>query len=131
MHTRHSDHQRKAPRSSGHPQPSNSVPSQILARALNEQIYARRNSFTKSDIEIMCECERRDCSKRLRISMESYEAIRKSPIRFVTSSGHASADERVIEEQKQFVVVEKTGVSARAAIRLDPRPRRDDYRPAA
>ena len=109
----------------------NSLPSQILAREVNEQINVRHNSFGKSDreIEIVCECERRSCSKHLRISRERYEVVREFPTRFVMKPDHSVADdERVVEQYDRFVVVEKIGPSARVAIFLDPRKRRTGYR---
>jgi hypothetical protein len=104
-----------------------SVPSQLLFREANEQIYLRRSSTAGSDgsVEIICECERRGCVRTLRLSPERYEAVRRFPTRFVMRPGHSTdEDERIVEQHGDFVVVEKTGPSAQIAIRLDPRNRR-------
>jgi hypothetical protein len=65
-------------------------------------------------LEIVCECARRNCSKRFRISPKRYEAVRQFPTRFAMKPGHsADEDERIVEEHEEFVVVEKTGPVAR------------------
>ena len=122
-----SDQLKQRPLVTGRQPESNSVPSQLLFREVNEQISLRLDSFGRADaeIEVVCECERPSCSKGLRFSLEQYEAIRLFPTRFVMNHGHSTAeDERVVEEHDGFVVVEKTGSSAQIAIRLDPRRHR-------
>jgi hypothetical protein len=77
-----------------------------------------------SEIDIVCECDRRTCSNGLRLSLERYDAVRQFPTRFVMTPGHSHPDdERIVEQHDEFVVVENTGPVAGIAIRLDPRKR--------
>ena len=111
-----------------------SVPSQLLFREVNEQLFLRRDPSVTDDseIEVVCECERRSCITGVRLSVKEYEAIRRFPTRFLMRLGHSSfEDERVVEDHDGFVVVEKTGPSAQVAIRLDPRKRRQEASRAA
>jgi len=106
----------------------------MLARDLNDQTYLRGDLGCDNarEIEIACECERRNCPRRLRISRERYNALRQFPTRFVMKPGHPADDnERVIDQQDGFVIVEKTGPPALIAIRLDPRKRRQNARLAS
>jgi hypothetical protein len=101
-----------------------SLPSQMLTRAWNEQSYrsglARAGS--SRELELICECERQPCPRRIRLDVERYELVRQFPTRFLLRPGHETADdERVVDQQTGYVVVEKTGPSALTAIRLDPR----------
>ena len=91
----------------------------------DEQIYLRHApGEPHTEIDIVCECDRRTCSNGLRLSLERYDAIRQFPTRFVITPGHSHPDdERIAEEHGEFVVVEKTGPVTGIAIRLDPRKR--------
>lgn len=100
------------------------VPSQLLFRELNEEI-AQRRPRRGEVIEAVCECERRGCTRGVRLSAEEYEAIRRFPTRFLMRRGHACDDgERVVEAHEGYDVIEKTGPAALVAIRLDPRRQR-------
>jgi hypothetical protein len=118
------------PRRSAVPTPPRSirVPSQLLFRALNEEIALRQGSLGAGDeheIDVVCECESRNCAKGLRLALGRYEAVRRFPTRFVMMRGHSSAtDERIVADDAGIVVVEKIGPEAQVAIRLDPRRRR-------
>ena len=105
---------------------SNGVPNELLFREVNEQI-ARRGSppdGNPGEIEIVCECGRRACEQRTLLPLSRYEAIRRFPTRFIQVCGQSAGDELAVEHGDGFVVVEKTGPSARIALRLDPRNRR-------
>lgn len=129
--TRHSDRLQYGPLLPYGDQRAGGVPNQLLFRELNEQLLARRAS-AGGKVDVVCECEHRGCSERISIALDRYEAIRRFPTRFVVAPGHwAGGDERVVEERDGFSVVEKTGPSARIAIRLDPRSRTPGVRPAA
>jgi hypothetical protein len=101
---------------------SGGVRGQLLFRRLNEQI--RSLADLDAEFDLVCECTDGDCFERLTVSVEDYEAIRRFPTRFVVKPGHAADQvERVVEETASFLVVEKIGADAAAAIRLDPRRR--------
>ena len=97
--------------------------SQVLFRQLNEQIGSLADIFGDGkDFDLVCECTNGGCFERLAVSREAYEAIRRFPTRFVVKAGHAAHDvERVVEETREYLVVEKVGSDAGSAIRLDPR----------
>ena len=132
--TSYSDHLRHSPFAPPHLRRSNVVPNQLLFRELNEEVSLRRDPAGGGggEFEAVCECEHRNCSELISLTRDRYEAIRRFPTRFVVRPGHWSpGDERVVEQHEGFAVVEKTGASARIAIHLDPRARRQDSRPAA
>jgi hypothetical protein len=99
---------------------------QSLFREVNEQIVAMVEEPSDGrELELVCECSSPSCLATYQISVADYEAVRRFPTRFIVKPGHVSLDsERVVEEGLGFVVVEKRGPGALAAIRLDPRRRR-------
>jgi hypothetical protein len=104
-----------------------SVPNELLFREVNEHSYRRPGWLDGKhrEIEVICECGRRGCLQFLRITAERYEAIRAFPTRFVMEPDHPlAADERIVESDEAFVVVEKTGRAARVAVHADPRKQR-------
>jgi hypothetical protein len=106
--------------------PHANVPGELLFREVNEQIAIRRCSAggELGDLELVCECERVSCARRLHLSLAQYEAVRRFPTRFVLVPGHAAlSHDRVVAEFRGFIVVEKTGPTTQLAIRLDPRRR--------
>jgi hypothetical protein len=73
-------------------------------------------------VAALCECGNPDCSERIEITEEEYEAVRRFPTRFLVRPGHHHPqDERVVETHPGYAVTEKFGESARTAIQLDPR----------
>jgi hypothetical protein len=95
-------------------------------REVNEQIHRLRRRWNgdTQECEIFCECGDSDCLGALRISYDSYEAVRRSPTRFILLSGHESdGHDHVVEDGESHVIVEKIGAGAEAAVRLDPRQR--------
>jgi hypothetical protein len=99
---------------------------QSLFREVNERITDLAESFDLGEeIEILCECGYDSCTERIRLSEAEYGRLRLIPTHFAVVSGHEIPGvERVVEENPRFVVVEKFGESAAAAIKLDPRRRR-------
>jgi hypothetical protein len=83
--------------------------SQLLCRRINEHIVEISRSVRfASAIDIVCECATPGCFELIRIAPSDYDAVRRFPARFLVKPGHASDDERVIDEHRRFVVVEKT-----------------------
>ena len=111
---------------------SSGLSNQLRSRELNEQLYRERALLgEEGGFEVRCECQRRECSRRLQLARAEYDAVRCFPTRFVLKPGHSLFPaERVVEDHGRFVVVEHAGPTARAAIRLDPR-RRHEHAPAA
>jgi hypothetical protein len=98
---------------------------QALFREVNERIEELAETFDlKDELTILCECGLH-CDERIALREDDYERLRRIPTHFAVRPGHEIPDvERVVERHDGFVVVEKFGESAKAAIRLDPRRRR-------
>jgi hypothetical protein len=97
---------------------------QAIMREVNEQIHrlGRRWNGDTKECEIYCECGDSECLKPLRIAYDSYEAVRRSPTRFILLTGHeALGHDHVVEHGDRHVIIEKIGPGAEAAVRLDPR----------
>ncbi len=100
---------------------------EALFRQINEQIQvtASRLGAGEADphaYEYLCECSRRECMSRVRMSLQEYEEIRRSPIRFCIVDGHDLPEiERVVEERDGYVVIEKEDEAADVVAALDPR----------
>lgn len=100
---------------------------QALFREVNERIDELAESFDlRDEVPILCECASTGCNERIVLTQTEYENLRRIPTHFAVLPGHdIPAVERVIEQNPRFIVVEKFGESAIAAIKLDPRRRSD------
>ncbi len=98
---------------------------QALFREVNDRIEELAERFDLTDeLTILCECGSGRCDERIALRGDQYEQLRRLPTHFAVRPGHEVADvERVVERHDEFVVVEKFGEGAKAAIRLDPRRR--------
>jgi hypothetical protein len=93
---------------------------QALWREVNERI--RAVAETSARREFLCECADLDCTQTLNLTVAEYERIRSSGVRFPIASGHDFPEvENVVEENDGYVVVQKIGIAAEEAERLDPR----------
>src|SRR5205085_1110819 len=85
-----------------------------------ERVVARRRG--RQRYEFLCECADAGCTERIELRPDEYEWVRSKPTRFVLARGHAAPDiEHVVEVEKTHIVVEKLGLAATVAARLDPR----------
>jgi hypothetical protein len=98
---------------------------QSLFREVNERIEELAETFDlKDELMILCECGSPECDEKIALGDGGYEELRLVPTHFAVAPGHEiPALERVVERHDGFVIVEKFGESAKAAIRLDPRRR--------
>jgi hypothetical protein len=97
---------------------------QLVWRELNEAIRQIADTFgVDEDVEVVCECERADCSAFLSVAPQDYETVRRFPTRFLIRAEHVGPDERIVQETALYIVVEKIGPSAETAILRDPRKR--------
>jgi hypothetical protein len=95
---------------------------QALAREVNERI--EEVSGAAFQPEFICECADTGCTESMNMSLAEYEAVRASSTRFPVLPGHEVDDiERVVEQNERYAIVEKVGVAAEVASRLDPRQR--------
>jgi hypothetical protein len=93
---------------------------QALWREVNERI--RAVAETSARTEFLCECADLDCTETLNLTVAEYERIRSSGVRFPIAIGHDFPEvENVAEENEGYVVVEKIGLAAAEAEKLDPR----------
>jgi hypothetical protein len=97
---------------------------QSLFRTVNEQIESTNERFgvVSEQLELVCECAAEECTERLTLTLAEYEEVRRVPTHFVVQAGHVYPEfERVVEEVKGYVVVEKLGEAAAEARMLDRR----------
>jgi hypothetical protein len=93
-------------------------------RELNERLedQAARRAEGKGSFEIVCECDKEECTARIRISFADYEAVRESPSAFIVLTGHADLTcERIVTTVPGYEVVEKFGPAGMVAEHEDPR----------
>ena len=69
----------------------------------------------------LCECEDPACTKVIELTREEYEAVRAHPKRFAMVGGHQEDDDRVIDEQDCFTIIEKTGEEGDLVAERNPR----------
>lgn len=81
---------------------------QIVRRAINERVRELSRHYAAGrDVEFVCECARPGCLEVVSLSPASYEQIRRSPTRFLTTPGHA--DDAHARARSHQVVVEQAG----------------------
>jgi hypothetical protein len=100
--------------------------------ANNEATFRRANEglekkaaelgFGAARTPYLCECEDPACTKVIELTREEYEAVRAHPKRFVMVPDHQEDDDRVIEEQSGFTIIEKSGEEGDLVAERDPRP---------
>jgi len=77
---------------------------------VNDEIARLRDSSAFG--EYMCECGPKTCAVAITISSEEFEAIRRESGCFVVRHGRRlREDDRVVEENHRYRVVEKTGAA--------------------
>jgi|tagenome__1003787_1003787.scaffolds.fasta_scaffold20293641_2 hypothetical protein len=103
---------------------------QSLFREVNERIDELVENFDlRDELPILCECGTTDCNERIVLTQTEYDSLRLIPTHFAVLPGHdIPGVERVVEQNERFLIVEKFGESAKAAIRLDPRRRHSEQR---
>jgi hypothetical protein len=94
-------------------------------RELNETLQEKAVEFelAGSRTPYLCECDDERCTRVVLLTGEEYEQVRAGPRTFVLVPGHQAADDRVIREGPEYVVVEKTGEKGALVDERYPRPR--------
>jgi hypothetical protein len=92
-------------------------------RELNEKLEQRAEELDLADTRTpyLCECDEERCTKVVLLARDEYEAVRAHPRTFVLVSGHQAPDDRVRREDRDYVIVEKTGEKANIVEQRDPR----------
>ena len=99
--------------------------------AVNEGLFRNANERTaqweevrESDEPVLyvCECANPDCRRRVRLSKEDYERVRRNSRHFSIVPGHQITDtETVIEDNGDWLVVEKNQDVAETVRSMDQR----------
>jgi hypothetical protein len=82
-------------------------------KQLNEKVERLvRETYTEEEaaegVGFFCECSNLECDARIRIGLEDWEAVHRTPDQFTLRHGHEMPEiERVIAETPDYVVVEK------------------------
>jgi len=92
------------------------------------EVSARELGFDRDELTpYLCECADTSCTTVVRLTAAEYDAVRSSPVRFLTAHGHEGASGgwgRVIERFERYTVVEKIGRAGEIAAAAHTR--RDD-----
>ncbi len=96
-------------------------------RIANERVAAWEERYSTADVErYFCECARTACREQLELTKQHYEAVRRTPKRFIVLPGHEMPDfESVVERHGSHVVVEKPDALLHIVVPTDPREKRD------
>lgn len=102
-------------------------------RDINERLEQgmRQVRHPPDQLEFVCECGDQDCTARVTLTLEEYEAVRRDSRHFAVAPGHVFLDaERVLSRTERFDVVQKIGdavevVDAADRRSLGTRGRRD------
>jgi hypothetical protein len=100
-----------------------SVGRQALRREVNQRIRALHDPYGSKELEVFCECGRIGCAGRVAVAVQTYDELRLVPTHFLVKRGHSADEDRLVDEQEQFVVVEKFGRSGFEAVALERRSR--------
>lgn len=91
---------------------------EALFREVNENIakLEARLPGVSEAMPVVCECARADCTTQIMVSLDEYASVRRHPDRFIVAPHHEEPSvEHVVEERRDYLVVEKDGVAAVAA----------------
>ena len=98
---------------------------EALFREVNERVEAVAHQLGPSiPDEFLCECARTDCTSRVAVPIDEYEAVREDPTQFLVLPRHYTPDvEELVVEADSYWVVRKTGEAGEYVKRVDPRRR--------
>jgi hypothetical protein len=97
---------------------------EAVFRRVNERLEDVNEAFqlATDKAEFICECAKIECAERVEMTLSKYEAVRRVPTHFFVKPDHVlPEEERIVERQAQYVVVEKVGRAGERARQLDPR----------
>jgi hypothetical protein len=96
-------------------------------RRSNERLEraAQSHRFEAGDrVPFLCERADPGCFEAVWLSIDESEQVRAHPSRFLLVAGHEdpeTADERIVEAESGYAIVEKVGAAGDEAARLDER----------
>jgi formate-nitrite transporter family protein len=96
------------------------------ARTSNDRLRRAADShrFRREDrVPFLCECGDENCYEIVMITIEDYEHIRVHPTWFLLVAGHENdaTQERIVDAEQGYAVVEKIGAAGVEAARLHRR----------
>lgn len=98
---------------------------EALFRHVNERIrdVGERFGMEAAEANFVCECANASCAELVALTLDEYEAVRASPVRFFVVPGHdVPGIENVVQRHDRYDVVEKLpGDAASVAAATDPR----------
>jgi hypothetical protein len=100
---------------------------QSAFRSANEQLRrgaANHHFGDRQRVPFICECADPGCRESVMLSLEEYEHVRAHPTWFLLVAGHEDEDatqERIVDAEQGYTVVEKIGTAGEEAARLHPR----------
>jgi hypothetical protein len=89
-------------------------PYQPLRRAVNEQVHHLTQFLGLEDAEtipVLCECTRTECTSRIEVPVQEYEAVRDRTDRFIVGPHHVGDGDTVLERRGEYVLVAGGGRS--------------------
>jgi hypothetical protein len=94
---------------------------EALFRDVNETV-AEVATTTADPILFLCECADEFCAESIALTIAQYEQVRAVPEHFIVKPGHDRPDvERIVEQRRDYWIVEKFGEAAEVAEETDPR----------
>jgi hypothetical protein len=96
-----------------------------IANERMQRAAASHHFAPDQGVPFLCECADPGCREIVMLSPEDYERVRAQPCWFLLVAGHedpeAAHDERIVEAEHGYAIVEKIGAAGAEAARLDPR----------
>lgn len=90
-----------------HEQEEQITAARSLAREVNAEIERVAARLEAVEGGFLCECGRADCTMRLPMTLDEYEAIRADSARFFVAEAHPVDDSaRVVERRGGYVIAE-------------------------
>jgi hypothetical protein len=99
---------------------------EAVFRQVNERIEELQREFalqTHEPLQIVCECDRVDCTERFSVTLGVYEEVRSDPSCFFVLPGHEDPQvEAVVSNTGGYLIVRKhPGEPTELARETDPR----------
>jgi hypothetical protein len=80
-----------------------------LMREVNDRILEVNDQFeSREPVGIICECVLAGCIETITIDRPAYDEIRRRPARYVLIVGHEVAEDELVGEHEEYVVVHVT-----------------------
>ena len=99
---------------------------EAVFRRVNERIEELHQHFALTErepLELVCECDRADCTERIQVALPVYERVRGDAASFFVAPGHEDpAVEDIVDASGNYLIVRKRpGEPQRIATATDPR----------